>query len=87
MPSIIREKQNLLPYRCAKCGNEGEWLSHKLSLQLKHKNGTWNDNRLENLEFLCPNYHSQTEHYAGKNKRIKEVGGSSPPGSANHFSR
>jgi hypothetical protein len=26
-----------------------------------------NDNRLSNLRFLCPNCHSQTDTYAGKN--------------------
>lgn len=39
-----------------------------LSLQLDHINGINNDHRLENLRFLCPNCHSQTNTYAGKNK-------------------
>ena len=34
-----------------------------------HINGINNDHRLENLRFLCPNCHSQTSTYAGKNKR------------------
>ena len=60
-------KFNLLEYKCRCCGNIGEWDNKKLSLQLEHKNGISNDNRLINLEFLCPNCHSQTETYAGKN--------------------
>lgn len=62
-------KDNLIPYECAKCKNKGEWNDKPLSLQLEHKNGVNNDNRLENLEFLCPNCHSQTDSYAGKGKK------------------
>lgn len=58
----------LLEYRCAKCGNEGFWNNQPLVLQLEHKNGVHNDHRIENLEFLCPNCHSQTSTYSGRNK-------------------
>ena len=60
-------EENILPYKCS-CGNNGEWNGKKLTLQLEHKNGISNDHRRDNLEFLCPNCHSQTETYAGKNK-------------------
>lgn len=59
---------NLLEYVCAGCGNTGEWNGKKLVSQLEHKNGIHNDHRLSNLEFLCPNCHSQTNTYSGKNK-------------------
>ena len=49
-----------------------EWLNQKLILQLDHINGTHDDNRLENLRFLCPNCHSITDTYAGKNKTINK---------------
>jgi 5-methylcytosine-specific restriction endonuclease McrA len=61
---IIRN--NLIPYECAGCGLKDMWNNKKISLQLEHKNGIPNDNRLENLCFLCPNCHSQTDTYAGK---------------------
>jgi 5-methylcytosine-specific restriction endonuclease McrA len=57
----------LLEYKCDGCKNTGEWNGKLLSLQLDHKNGVDNDNRLENLRFLCPNCHSQTSSFAGKN--------------------
>lgn len=60
-------KEGVLEYKCAKCGNNGTWLGKQLSLQLEHKNGIHNDHRIENLEFLCPNCHAQTDTYGGKN--------------------
>lgn len=62
---LINEK--ILEYKCAICGNTGEWLGKSLNLQLDHINGNNTDHRIENLRFLCPNCHSQTETYAGKN--------------------
>lgn len=53
--------------KCAICGLRG-WLGKKISLHLDHINGINNDHRLENLRLLCPNCHSQTSTYAGKNK-------------------
>lgn len=58
---------NLIPYKCAICGNTGYYNNKPLTLQLDHINGINNDHRLENLRWLCPNCHSQTETYANKN--------------------
>ena len=62
-------KYVLLDYVCVICNNNGEWMGDKLSLHLDHINGDSTDNRIENLRFLCPNCHSQTETYAGKNNK------------------
>lgn len=61
-------KDSLIEYKCAICGNKGEWNGKKLVLQLDHINGIYNDHRLENLRFLCPNCHSQTETFCGSNR-------------------
>ena len=42
----------------------------ELVLELDHINGVGDDHRLENLRLLCPNCHSQTETYCGRNIRI-----------------
>lgn len=64
-------KKNLLPYACNECGISS-WKNKPLSLHLDHINGVNNDNRLSNLQFLCPNCHAQTDSYCGKNKRNVE---------------
>ena len=68
--SVVRKyimRNNLIPYKCSCCGNEGEWLNKPLSLQLDHINGNCSDHRLENLRWLCPNCHAQTSTHGSKN--------------------
>ena len=59
-------KENLLEYKCKDCGIDS-WREMPISLHLDHINGINNDNRITNLRLLCPNCHSQTETYSGKN--------------------
>lgn len=54
---------------CMFSTTEPIWNGDKLVLELDHVNGDNKDNRIENLRFLCPNCHSQTDTYKGKNKR------------------
>ena len=59
---------SLIEYKCNDCGLTNRWNGKVISLHLDHINGVRNDNRLENLRFLCPNCHSQTDTYCIKNK-------------------
>ena len=54
--------------RCERCGRN-EWNGARLALELHHRNGDGADNRLENLEILCPNCHSQTDTWGARNRR------------------
>jgi regulatory LuxR family protein len=56
----------LIEERCEQCGIS-EWRGAPLSLELHHRNGERHDNRLENLAILCPNCHSQSDTWGGKN--------------------
>jgi len=60
-------KNKLLPYECLMCKNDGNWMGKNFSLILDHINGVNNDNRLENLRFLCPNCNATLDTHCGGN--------------------
>jgi Zn finger protein HypA/HybF involved in hydrogenase expression len=63
-------KEGILKEQCIKCGLNNEWKSEYLSLQLDHIDGNHENNKLENLRLLCPNCHSQTPTYSGKDRKV-----------------
>jgi hypothetical protein len=66
-------RAGLLQDKCFVCGLPPEWHGRPLVLHLDHKNGVRDDYRLQNLRLVCPNCHSQTETYAGRNKPATEL--------------
>lgn len=52
-------------YKCEICKSEPMWMLSELRLHVDHRNGNCSDNRPNNLRFLCPNCHSQTENFCG----------------------
>jgi 5-methylcytosine-specific restriction endonuclease McrA len=69
-PTVLRRALEDLgrPYACAECGIGGTWNGRTLSLQVDHIDGQFWNCLAENLRFLCPNCHSQTPNYAGRNR-------------------
>ena len=59
----------LIEYRCACCGIGPEWQGKPMPLILDHINGVNNDNRLENLRFVCSNCDSQLSTYKSRNRK------------------
>lgn len=55
-----------VPYACQIC-EISTWQEKPLVLQIDHIDGEWLNNERENLRYLCPNCHSQTENYGWKN--------------------
>lgn len=56
---------------CEECGIT-EWNGKKITFELDHVSGVRADNSLENLKILCPNCHSQTPTFRGRNIRMDQ---------------
>lgn len=70
-------RDGILEECCCQCGIS-QWRGRPLAIQIDHINGIHDDWRVENLRMLCPNCHSQTETYGGRNtkhrRRLQDKG-------------
>jgi len=62
---LLQEK--VFDYKCVECGIS-DWNGKQIVLHLDHIDGNSNNHKKSNLRFLCPNCHSQTDTWCGKNK-------------------
>lgn len=65
------KKNQYTPYICSICGQKPVWQNKDLTLILDHINGVNNDNRLDNLRWVCPNCNQQLETTGSKNPQRK----------------
>ena len=66
-PTLRKVLARINGYTCECCG-VSEWNGKEITLQVDHINGLANDNSIENLRLICPNCHSQSDTFGGRNK-------------------
>ena len=66
---LLHERNNT----CEECGCGNIYNGKPLSLELEHIDGNSLNNQIENLKILCPNCHSQTSTFRGRNVRLRNL--------------
>lgn len=61
--------EGLKENKCELCGIS-KWRGNPLSVELDHIDGNPGNNKLENLQLLCPNCHSQTPTFRARQKSL-----------------
>lgn len=71
LPFWIKDSDGYLArtygYKCSICGIS-EWNGNKIVLECDHVDGNYDNADPSNLRLVCPNCHSQTSNFKGKNK-------------------
>ena len=60
---------NIVDYVCSNCQMPPLWDNKPITLEFHHKDGNSKNHSLNNICWLCPNCHSQTDTNKGKNSR------------------
>lgn len=64
---VLQEQNN----KCALCSID-TWIGKPITFHFDHIDGYKNNNSRDNVRFICPNCHSQTENYCGKKQRLPQ---------------
>lgn len=64
--------EGLIEYKCHKCGADDMWHGERITLILDHINGDRQDNRIDNLRFMCPNCNSTLPTHCIGLKSVKK---------------
>ena len=65
--NTIRKILKDIKHECWSCGLM-DWRGHRLSLEIDHINGDAGNNMPSNLRLVCPNCHSITSTWKGRNR-------------------
>lgn len=63
-------KEGVFEHECNRC-ELTQWQDEPIPLELEHIDGDHYNNKIANLELLCPNCHALTETYCGRNRSNK----------------
>lgn len=63
-------QEGLKEPRCEQCGQDENWRGRRVALILDHINGVRNDNRIENLQIVCPNCAATLDTHCGRKNRV-----------------
>jgi hypothetical protein len=66
-------EEGLKQRACELCGQGEEWHGRWMSLVIDHINGVGDDNRLENLQIVCPNCAATLETHCGRQNTINRT--------------
>jgi hypothetical protein len=63
-------QEGLKEPRCELCGQDENWRGRRMAMIIDHVNGVRNDNRIENLQIVCPNCAATLDTHCGRKNRV-----------------